>query len=81
VVRWFSSYTERSCSGTGLHVVVRGKVPGPRNRGQLHGFGVAMYESGQYMVMTGSRLSLSGTTQISDAQPALDELYASLFGR
>jgi hypothetical protein len=48
-IRRLGSYTERSVSGGGLHVIV--KAP-PLKSGVVHG-GVEMYTSGRYFTMTG----------------------------
>jgi primase-polymerase (primpol)-like protein len=49
IINTLSSYTEISPSGTGIHIFVRGSVPGKRRRkGQ-----VEVYESGRYMTVTG----------------------------
>jgi primase-polymerase (primpol)-like protein len=46
------SYTEVSPSGTGIHIIVRGKLPvGVRRKGKIE-----MYDSGRYFTMTGNRL-------------------------
>jgi len=57
LIRAFGTYAEISCSGTGVHVILRGKMPGSRKRGKLDGINVEMYESGQFLVMTGRTLS------------------------
>ena len=44
----FDSYSERSPSGTGLHIIIRGSVPSGRRRGK-----VEIYHSERFMTMTG----------------------------
>lgn len=44
----FDSYSERSPSGNGLHIIVKGNVPNGRRRGK-----VEVYSSERYMTMTG----------------------------
>lgn len=44
----FSGYAERSPTGQGLHLIVKGKVPAGRKRG-----GVEVYSAERYMTMTG----------------------------
>jgi len=52
IVQRVASYTERSPSGRGLHIFVRGALPpGARKRGL-----VEMYDSGRYFTMTGDVL-------------------------
>ena len=47
------SYTELSTSGTGIHIICRGKLP---QGGRRHG-NIEMYESGRFFVMTGRSVS------------------------
>lgn len=52
VLRQLDSYTERSPSGTGFHVIVEGDVPDCGNRaGQLE-----MYDRDRYFTVTGDRV-------------------------
>lgn len=48
----FKSYTEISPSGTGIHIIVKGKIPGDRRRKK----NVEMYENGRFFTMTGNSL-------------------------
>jgi putative DNA primase/helicase len=52
IVEMLDSYTEISTSGTGLHIIMKGYVPGDRNRKD----GVEMYDKNRFFVMTGSVL-------------------------
>ncbi len=57
-VNKLNSYTEISASGNGLHVIVKGGVPGPR-RVKTNALGcsrVEMYDEGHFFVMTGALL-------------------------
>lgn len=45
----FDSYAERSPSGEGLHIIVRGGIPAGRKRSKIE-----VYSSGRYMTMTGN---------------------------
>lgn len=47
-----SSYTETSLSGAGIHIIVKGKIPGDRRRKA----NVEMYETGRFFAMTGNLL-------------------------
>lgn len=45
----FNSYAERSPSGTGLHIIIKGKIPAGRKRSFIE-----VYSSLRYMTMTGN---------------------------
>ncbi|MEJ7873118.1 MAG: hypothetical protein WKF67_12745 [Rubrobacteraceae bacterium] len=47
IVRYFDSYTELSPSGTGLHILVKGKAPALKRPG------VEMYSIERYLTITG----------------------------
>ena len=73
VVSMFATYTEVSPSGTGVHVLARGHVPGPRHRRGP----VEMYDSRRYFTITGQRL---GRRRRSPRrQHAVDALYSEVF--
>lgn len=58
IVRQLASYTEVSPSGTGLHVIVKGRVPaGGNRRGNLE-----MYDGDRYFTVTGNRVLGAPTT-------------------
>lgn len=46
------SYSEISPSGNGIHIILKGKIPGTRRRKN----NVEMYESGRFFTMTGHKL-------------------------
>lgn len=48
----FKSYTEVSPSGNGLHIIVKGKIPGSRRRKG----NIEMYDSGRFFTMTGKTI-------------------------
>lgn len=48
IQRTFNSYSERSPSGKGLHIIIKGHVPRGRKRSNIE-----VYSSGRYMTMTG----------------------------
>ncbi len=48
IVQYLDGYTELSPSGTGLHIIVRGKAPAPLKRGS-----VEMYSIERFFTMTG----------------------------
>ncbi len=74
VVRLLDSYTEISPSGKGLHVWLRGRIPGKRRRsGKLE-----MYDRARYVTVTGH--VLPRYTEIRERQEELGELYRRTFG-
>jgi putative DNA primase/helicase len=64
------SYTEKSMSGEGIHIIIKGKIPGDRRRKA----NVEMYDSGRFFAMTGDAI---GTAHdINEPDPAdLKRLY------
>src|SRR3972149_56503 len=62
----FGSYAEISHSGKGLHVIVRGKIPGERRRnGHFE-----IYETKRYFALTGN--VLQGHENLRENQSAID---------
>jgi primase-polymerase (primpol)-like protein len=77
IVRSLDSYTERTPSGKGLRVLIRGKKPGVRCKHTNRK--IEIYEADRYFTVTGRHLE--GTpTLIAERQDALDALYHELFG-
>jgi predicted P-loop ATPase len=77
----FSSYTERTPSGEGFRIWVRGKKPSgkcKKNNFDEEGTDIEVYEHGRYFTVTGDRLagSLQG---IENRQDLLDELCSELW--
>ena len=54
IVRYFDSYTERSATGTGLHIIVRGEIPN-RRKGE-----VEVYSSKRFFTVTGHVVEVTG---------------------
>ena len=52
IVETFRSYTEISPSGTGVHILFRGKLPGTGCK--LPMLGLEVYDSGRYFTVTGN---------------------------
>jgi len=73
VIERFSSYTEFSQSGSGIHIVLRGKLPGKRRRKR----GAEMYDSDRYFWLTGD--VLGDLNPIEHRQDELDLFYAETF--
>ena len=75
VIKRFDSYSELSQSGTGAHVIIRGKIPGDRRRSSK----IEIYDAGRFFVMTG--LQLAGTPgTLEDRQSVLNQIYTEHFG-
>src|SRR5215213_4723831 len=71
--RWierFDSYTERSPSGNGFHIICKAKVPKGTNRGEGE-----LYSSGRFFTMTGNVVR---DAPVREAQEAADEFYRFL---
>jgi hypothetical protein len=71
--RWidaFDSYTERSPSGKGLHIICKAEVPQGTNRAEGE-----LYSSGRFFTMTGDAVR---DTPIREAQNVADEFYRYL---
>ncbi|PJN50127.1 hypothetical protein PAEVO_51710 [Paenibacillus sp. GM2FR] len=74
IVKSLDSYTERSQSKNGLHVIVKGRIPGPRNRtGKFE-----MYDQDRFFVVTGDHVAKTPTS-IEQRQSELAWLYDLLF--
>jgi len=72
IVNQFGSYTEISQSGTGLHIICKGKLPGKAVKSKT----VEMYDSGRYFALTGNIYDNKET--LCDAQKAINSLYEGL---
>lgn len=71
IVEAFDSYTERSPSGRGLHVIIKGVVSGPgRDRGS-----VGVYSKGRYFTFTGEVVN---PAPIKENQELLDKLLSQM---
>ena len=66
----FPSYTERSTSGRGYHIIVRGKIPSG-----VHRDNVEMYSSGRYMICTGDVVN---PLPVANCQELLDRMYGQM---
>ena len=72
IIAALDSYTEFSPSGTGVHIIVRGRVPKGLKRSNIE-----IYSDGRYFTMTGNRVP-DTPEDIRDAQHELLQLYDSL---
>lgn len=69
-----SSYTEKSKSGRGFHIFVKGDVP---FKGKNNLAGVEVYKTARFFIMTGDVMWLR--SEILDNQPALDYIVEKYF--
>ena len=75
IIRSLDSYTEVSPSGTGVKVVVAGKLPGKPGRREE---GIEIYSDARYFTMTGHRLD--GTPrEVRDRRDELARLHEEVF--
>lgn len=82
IVEGFSSYTELSPSGTGLHILVYGKLPEDKGRKKAldNEAGIEIYNSGRYLTVTGKRLpNMPGEVELR--QEKIDELLKKYFDK
>jgi len=73
IIKTCRSYTERSRSGRGFHILVRGSLP---FKGKNNQKGVEMYQESRYFIMTG-RTTLY--TKIVENQDAIDTIIGKYF--
>lgn len=72
ILEVFNSYTERSRSGRGWHIIVRGKIPAGRNAGKIE-----VYSTGRFMVTTGN-VPVGAPRTIENRQDLLDHLIREM---
>jgi hypothetical protein len=73
IVRELNSYTERSPSGQGLHIIGHGKLPAGRRRKD----GIEMYDEGRFFTVTGD--VWGGLDSIEDRTAEVAALHAMVF--
>ena len=73
IVDGLRSYTERSYSGNGVHVIARGSLPGK----DLRSGKVEMYAGNRYFIMTGERLNAYGLRECTEAVRPIYDRYAA----
>src|SRR5579883_1375119 len=78
IIAALDTYGELSPSGTGVHLFLRGRVPGARRKAKLPDGAVEMYHAGRFFTVTGQHLAGTPST-INERQDALDALYQQLF--
>ena len=69
-----TSYTEKSKSGRGFHIFVKGDIP---FKGKNNLAGVEVYKDARFFIMTGD--NVFGLTDIVENQPALDDIVSKYF--
>ncbi len=74
VYREFDSYSERSPSGNGCHIIVRGKCPDGKSGGVKY---IEIYPSGRFFTMTGDVIN---NKPIEDRQDMLNILWQQMGG-
>lgn len=72
-MRACESFTERSRSGRGIHIYLKGKLP---FKGQNNGSGVEIYSTGRYFIVTGERVVFS---ELIENQSAIDYIVEKYF--
>jgi putative DNA primase/helicase len=76
IIDRLNSYSEVSASGTGIHLLVKGKLPeGGRKKG-----GFEIYKLGRYFTTTGHHLTPT-PQHIHERQPEIDAIHAEVFGQ
>ena len=74
IINRFSSFTEVSPSGTGVHIWIKGKLPpGGRKKGSIE-----IYDSRRFMTVTGHTLVWTPTT-VEERQGELEAFHGELF--
>lgn len=76
-VQRLDSYAEYSPSGTGVHVVIIGTMPGGKGRKNSER-GIEMYDRGRYFTVTGKHIEGTPSTA-NERQSQLDALLAEFF--
>ncbi|HET8671177.1 MAG TPA: hypothetical protein VFM05_11275, partial [Candidatus Saccharimonadales bacterium] len=77
IVGQLTSYTEVSPSGCGLHVFIRGKLPGDGLKRNVNGHKIEIYDSGRFFTFTGEHVE--GTPkEVFERQEQIESLYHSV---
>lgn len=74
ILKQFDTYAEVSPSGTGIKLILRGKLPG---RGRRKG-NIEIYDRSRYFTVTGARLP-ECSDRVNNCQAALEQLLDELF--
>lgn len=74
IISTLNSYSEVSPSGTGVKILCRAPIPGPRNKDQAKGIEMYHRESPRYFTITGHHLEGTPTT-IQERKAAVEDVY------
>lgn len=75
IIETIKSYTEVSYSGTGIHIICKGKLNGTGKKNST--LGLEMYDSGRYFTVT--EKSLKDYKVVEARQEAIEALYQKYF--
>ena len=70
------SYTEKTPSDRGIHIIAKGKIPGPRRRNGK----VEIYQDGRFFTMTGNHLTGTPKT-VESRSKEIETFYSDVFGK
>src|SRR5262249_28069199 len=79
LVAALGSYTEWSPSGTGVKLVLRGRLASRGRRRPCEDGEVEVYDRGRYFALTGHALDWT-PAEVLDQQPALEGVHRKVFG-
>lgn len=71
------TYAERSCSGHGIHIISKGKMP-ERARKRNDNLGIEMYETKRFLCMTGD--IIDGRREIKDLDAEIKRISREIVG-
>ena len=72
-IRKLRGYVEISPSGTGIHIIVRGKKPGDRCTNKKGEYEIEVYEKARFITITGH--VIEDFSQVEENQDVLSEFY------
>lgn len=75
-VMQLASYGEYSVSGTGAHIIVRGRLPDGGRRSKRHN--IEMYDQKRFFVVTGDHI-VGTPSKITDRQTEIERIHAEIF--
>lgn len=71
------TYAERSCSGHGIHIICKGKMPKDAKK-RNDSLGIEIYETKRFLCMTGD--IIEGRKEIKDCFDEVDEVCRNIVG-
>lgn len=74
IIKTCASYTEKSRSGRGFHILLKGNLP---FKGRNNHKGIEIYRTARFFIMTGK--TFLRYTSITDNQPAIDHILSTYF--